>query len=361
MKIERDKIKEQIAILKEELVGAKEHNEPSGTLSLLEKNIKFLEDVIIGIINFPDVNSILDKISRVDLTKFPYDELQPLISKLGMVPIMSKFLHPGHGLIRARPYNKGEKTFTQVSDLSFKPAEYNSTYQRASTPRQTAFYGCIANSDKYEADGFDGRLSGTLESVPWIFDDHTNRIQRIAHGRWDTIQIIRLNSVIQHKDFHRNNPLMKEMYDDFNNFLNLIPEMKASASAIADFFAEKFADKDASSDNSHLYILSAMWTEASISAGLDGVFYPSVRSDGDNFCVALSPHSCSKLSLSVAGESTIYKYKKQVVIANELICSIPNGEKTFNMLPVEAKYRFSNELILQQLGLENFDELEDLR
>jgi len=115
MKIEIDKIKERIAILKEELEGAKEHSEAEGTRNLLAKNIQFLEDVIVGKINLPDVNSILNKISRIDLIKFPFDELQPLIRELGMVPAMTKFLYDGNGLIRARPYNKGEIWWEMLS------------------------------------------------------------------------------------------------------------------------------------------------------------------------------------------------------------------------------------------------------
>jgi len=356
----KEKMDKHLALLQEELYFSIQNNEPLQAIEFLKNNIQFLNEVQAGIFNVPDVAGILKSIANIDLTTFPYGTIKPLIEKLGMVPSMSKFLYPGNGLIRARPYEKGEKTFTKLSDLSFKPAELNTTYQRASTPNQTVFYGTIANP-KYDNGQFDSRLAGTLESMKWIHDPSVNRIQRIAFGRWDTTSKIRLNGVIHHKAFHPINNEIKEMYDEFNEFIQLIPEMQTGAAAIADFFSARFADKEACPEKSHLYMLSAMWAEASINAGLDGVLYPSVQSDGEHFCVALAPTSCAKLRLSVVGESTIFKYKKQVIMTNNLICELNEGDKIFEMKPVEAKYARSEKLVLETFGLTNFNELEDLR
>lgn len=104
-----------------------------------------------------------------------------------------------------------------------------------------------------------------------------------------------------------------------------------------------------------------MWAEALINAGLDGVLYPSVQSDGEHFCVALATTSCAKLRLSVVGESTIFKYKKQVIMTNDLICELNAGDTIFEMKPVEAKYARTEKQVLDALGLENLNEFDDLR
>ncbi len=360
MKTNHEKIDRHLVLIQEEMNFAIQNNESLEAIELLKSNIQFLNEVKAGSFIIPDVAGILKSIANIDLTTFPYSTIKPLIEKLGMVPSMSKFLYPGNGLIRARLYEKGEKTFTKLSDLSFKPAELNTTYQRASTPNQTVFYGTIANP-KDDNGQFDSRLAGTLESMKWIHDPSVNRIQRIAFGRWDTTSKIRLNAVIHHTAFHPINFEIKEMYDEFNEFIQLIPEMQTGAAAIADFFSARFADKEACPEKSHLYMLSAMWAEASINAGLDGVLYPSVQSDGEHFCVALAPTSCTKMRLSVAGESTIFKYKKQVIMTNELICELNEGDTIFEMKPVEAQFVRTEKQVLEAFGLENFNELEDKR
>jgi len=72
---------------------------------------------------------IINKLKELDLIKNPYDEAKELIRSLfERFAIMSFTLHKGKKVTRARP-NDEDIRFKKVTDLSYKPQEYNTTYQ----------------------------------------------------------------------------------------------------------------------------------------------------------------------------------------------------------------------------------------
>ena len=89
-----------------------------------------------------DYSEIIEKLETIDLKSYPKDEIIALISKCGKVGAIITTLHHGKRIIRAR-INDDNKHFKSVSELSYKPQKFNTTYQRASTPQKTMFYGSI--------------------------------------------------------------------------------------------------------------------------------------------------------------------------------------------------------------------------
>ncbi|MBK6446479.1 MAG: hypothetical protein IPF81_14630 [Bacteroidetes bacterium] len=328
------------------------------TEQLLRMNIEYLENLDEQ--KIVDVTPMLHKLDELGLQKDPYKEAVKLIKQIGKVPMMIKFLHPGEIIIRARPIERGQSSFSKTTELSFKPQEFNKTYQRASTPYRTMFYGSFTDEKKENYTLSENRFTGTLESMRWLVDETTNRKQRIAYGRWDVTSTLKLAVILGEKDKKSKNPIMLEMYEEFQKFISWLPEqIKKNAVAIADFFSRKFSDPTPDADKHYLYMLSAMWAEACVDAGADGVFYPSVRTEGDGICVAITPDSCKKLNLSVAGEGIIYKKAKHVLMNNELFSIVQNGETTFKMVPVDPAWKATPSQILEKLQTDSIDDLED--
>src|SRR5258706_13939168 len=81
----------------------------------------------------------IEEIKRLDLSNYPDEEIKSSIGKFEKFGIIKMTLHAGKSLLRARP-NEPSKIFSKRNELSYKPSEYNKTYQRASTPSQTMFY-----------------------------------------------------------------------------------------------------------------------------------------------------------------------------------------------------------------------------
>ena len=88
------------------------------------------------------IDEVITELRGLKLETNPDKKVRELLSQIGKVGFMSVTLHKGASVMRARPNNDGER-FTKKADYSYKPQEFNKTYQRASTPNQTMFYGCV--------------------------------------------------------------------------------------------------------------------------------------------------------------------------------------------------------------------------
>lgn len=95
----------------------------------------------------------IDKLKSSKLSEYPVDEIKKLLSDFDTAGVIVMTLHKGKTIIRARP-NEPDETFKTISEFSFKPSVFNKTYQRASTPLTTMFYGCVVpeNIEKGELD-----------------------------------------------------------------------------------------------------------------------------------------------------------------------------------------------------------------
>jgi len=88
------------------------------------------------------MEEIIDELKRLDLKTNPYRKAKELISQIQKYGLIQTTLHSNKVIIRARPNRNGERHTTKDS-VSYKPAHLNTTFQRASTPNNTMFYGCV--------------------------------------------------------------------------------------------------------------------------------------------------------------------------------------------------------------------------
>jgi hypothetical protein len=347
-----------------ELKLRKEQNAEPSNLAFLELSIEHLKrNYEKGDRNPVDVNAIIEKLKNMDLASFPYDEAKPLISQLLTVfPVMITFLYPENqyanadSFIRARPYRDGEAAFNEPSQLGVKPQKFNSTFQRASTPNQTMFYGCLK---KYNGQDLkiDNRFTACMESLQILRDKDKRGVKKIAFGKWIVTEQIQVVTVINSHYKNSDDPALRKLYENFYNYSKEYG-LENEALAITEFIAEKFGDENAGEGKEHLYLLSAMFTEAFVSdMRIDGVLYPSVRTAKDGICVALTEKAFSKLKLVAAGESIIYKTNGEAVIDNSTFTFITDNATTFDLKPVDAKYIMGEANVLKKLGVSSIIEL----
>lgn len=86
------------------------------------------------------------------------------MKEFGKFGVVVMTLHEGKSIIRARP-NEPNETFKTVSELSYKPAKFNTTFQRASTPNTTMFYGCVVPENIAEGELDNARVTSILKPV----------------------------------------------------------------------------------------------------------------------------------------------------------------------------------------------------
>jgi hypothetical protein len=269
-------------------------------------------------------NEVIEKLKNIDLTSYPYEDVKSLLRELGKVGTIITTLHKGKRMLRSRINNNSEH-FGTIPELSFKPQEFNKTYQRASTQNKTMFYGSIVPEILGKTEPDTARITTLFELSEFVRATETAGTQKITFSVWEVIEDTHLVSLIHYKNFERPTELSKRLQEEFENFINKYPELKTSSLETTQFLGEQFA-KPVEMDKDYNYLISAIYSELITEFGYDGVLYPSVKLAGEGVNIAVKPSKIgSKIKFVNAGECTIYKNKKRVFVGNDTYAVIDNS------------------------------------
>ncbi len=303
-----------------------------------------------------DVKKLIAGLESLDLSKYPHSEVIKLLGNMGKVGAIRQTLHPGKVILRARPNKVGER-FSKISEISYKPAKFNTTYQRASTPNNTMFYGSFVHENVKPGELSIGRAIGLFEVVPMMRDNTTSGEQVLTYSTWRVMKDIDLVSVVHHKHFPRNNSYAQEQRENFETFLSGHPkEVIEKTNLITEYLGNQFG-KDIT-PNDYDYLISAIYTELVTNNGhAAGVFYPSVRTGGEGFNVAIHPYFVENRYLvpEAVGECVIYKREKETIVDNETVALILDGQEEFQLKPVIPELRIGKENALRKLYPEKYE------
>lgn len=298
-----------------------------------------------------EIEELINKMKQLDLAKAPEDEIRFLMSKMGKIGFIQTVLHPGHIIVRARP-NEENNVFTTRSELSYKPVQFNDTYQRASTPHQTMFYGGIVPPIALNDISGNKRFAPAFEASYLIRDDKDG-IQTLTFSKWLVVKDIPLITICHNEDFIGKHSHTFNLNTIFHQFLKKMPvEIADRSLKMTSYLAEEFAKQKASQDSHYLYMISALFTELSLKGTNTGVYYPSVQTLGLGFNVAIAPETVdSSLRLITASECTIYKKGKNILIDNETNCDVVDDFKPYILKPIERQYQLGREESMKRIGL----------
>lgn len=271
------------------------------------------------------MEDLIQELIKARATRINHDDLFDIYSRLGKIGVIESKFGPGKSIIRGRINENC--SFENVADLSYKPQELNKTYQRASTPNKTMFYGAIRPEKNLESEITHPYVIIAWEISPFLRDENSIGEQKITFGRWEIINEIKVAAIIFEKEFLGRTALSTELNDGFDRFLIQNPGLMESTKNWNNFIASEFSRIDIRSE--YEYLISSTYTEFLLQKGFDGVLYPSVRADGRGFNIALKPEVIEKaLRLSIVAECTIYKFKKQSVMDWDRICVLkPDSDK----------------------------------
>lgn len=290
----------------------------------------------------------IDKLKDLNLSEYPVDEIKKLLSDFGRVGVIVMTLHKGKTIMRARP-NEPNETFKIISELSFKPSKFNKTYQRASTPLTTMFYGCVVpeNIEKGELDN--ARVTAVFEASKLYRKGIENGEEKITFSRWTVTNDIPLIAIVYNQDFVKSSSHTNELYLAYQSFLQQNnPSDVLKSNAITEFLASEFAKSETPNDFD--YLISALYTELVVQKGFAGVYYPSVRAEGKGFNVAIHPDFVERcMTPIVAGECALYKKGKHIVLDNDTITEIDLGQTEITFEPITDPTRHSGREICYKI------------
>jgi hypothetical protein len=292
-------------------------------------------------------NNPIQRLRELYLSSYPIDEIKKSIRDFGRFGIINLTLHEGKTIIRARP-NEPDQTFSTISELSYKPPKFNIEFQRASTPNSTMFYGCVLPETIAKGDINNARVIAIFEASRLYRKGIENGEEKITFSRWTVIKDIPLVAIVYHKDFIKNSSYTNELFNAYQAALQMYPDDLIKSNSITEFLAAEFAKSE--TPNDYDYLISSLFTEAIIRDGFAGVYYPSVRAEGKGFNVAIHPSfvdNCMKPI--VAGECTLYKKGKHVVLDNDTITEIESGQTNITFKPITDPQLHTGRNICQKI------------
>jgi hypothetical protein len=289
--------------------------------------------------------------------------LQEILNIIGKQLVMGIYgLHPCDQaknspfpeVIRIRPNLSVSEVFSKREELSYKPQCYNNSYQRASTPEQTMFYGSLIDGNTSD---IPVRLTPTLEGVPWLRDKISQGMQKVTYSRWVVRKDLHLIPVIFNPEYAGNSRVSKYLEQAISSIYKNNPEFAEDILEFHQFIASEFSIPHTDSDD-HNYLVTAIFTQMFIEKGkgrYDGVLYPSCRVDGNGTNIAILPDASERLDLMVVGECMIYKKGPECIIKNLTISDSDGKTPLTNFQFKKMEDELDEQQILFDLGVHSLD------
>jgi len=291
---------------------------------------------------------VIKQLKTLDLSEYPISELDRLLTSLGKLCIMITDYHKSDEnqypkeIERAVNNTEKEPEFNTVARISFKPAKYNTNYSRASTPRNTMFYGSVISEEDFDKEEIKyARIIGASEVSSLMRNsDVIEGWSRMTFGKWEVTEKISLATIID--------PTLKYDEDYLNNlknryivFLNKVPkDVRDNTLKCLKFLSSEFS-KYVPNGNNHEYLISSKFSEIFTKTSIyDGIVYPSVQSKGYGLCVAIHPKSMSKLKLTKVLQCKVIKIvlengEKCLRLENEKRCLVKEGAEKFELIEIK--------------------------
>lgn len=313
-------------------------------------NIEVTTNPLATLARVDDVKKTISFLKKQNLENLKDEAIVDEFHRLGFIPYLTTTLNQGKFIYRARPSESS--IFSKATDLSYVPKECNKAYGRASTPKNTMFYGSINIDNNKGLKTLSEEIVILTESSKLFREStlHNDGIERITIGKWEVINQIPLISIVYHRAYARKNSILKEQQKIYYRFIRQFPIIKEQIIEVTDFIAGEFAKKI---DNNYEYKISALFTEhvgkVAKNSGHEvaGILYPSKQTEGDGLCVAIHPdwvNSCLKLVEVL--EVKLYKKDKKIVVNNIREAIVEKSSDSFKLKKIiDPRYCRSDEQI----------------
>lgn len=278
------------------------------------------------------MESIIEELKKIDLTKYPTEQISSLLNGIGKVAFMLTDYDKGKTFDRAVPNNESEPVFNSVSRISYKPEKFNTTYQRASTPNNTMFYAAVVPEDVSEDEIKNARITGASETCDLLrCADIKNGERTITFGKWGVKERISLVTILDTTKKYKIKFLNDQVDTYLKNLGSETPDMRNKTIDYLKYLSYEFS-KPIDCHKDCDYMISAIFTEIITKMNnVDGILYPSVRTGLDGICVAIHPKAINKIELIKVLQSRIVKKEGDALITNLKYCNVNPPNSNFEM------------------------------
>ena len=284
-----------------------------------------------------EVIQIIHGLQGLDLYKSEFPEIIHFIDSLKAFPVLAVEIPKGHAIYRARPTEAVD--FTTSKEMSYNPV--SKSFGRCHFPGLPVFYGSIASEAiKYP-------MLTNLAEASLILREKlpTEGEFQMTVGKWLVEKPFWLVAIVSDVASNPENISQLNLAESFAEKLKSYPDPIA-AKAIGEYFASEFAKDHITSQND--YKISAAIANKIYSNGVGGILYPSVRTEGAGFNVAILPFVADEyLKLVGVGVHTVYHKNLKSVVDNEKFAYV-ESDGTFKLEKMQTDH-LGKELALKIL------------
>ena len=256
-----------------------------------------------------DIQQFISKYEKSDIASFEYSEILSDIhdSVIGTpFPIVSLF--EGELIERIRNNYNGE-IFRQQQEVSLRTDLQNITdYGRVNKPHQSNFYGTLMDDNLDLA-----RITPVIETHPTlrIRNTKTTEQQIFTTSQWLAKDNLRLLIVPFYTE--AKNKRLRAAAEHFTSTISFdFADLSSKILQFLQFFSDHFGREVSDHLN---YKLTAAFGEVFMQDyNLDGIIYPSIKSEFQTQNIVLKSNSMSKLELHKVGMFELFIHNDQVFI-----------------------------------------------
>lgn len=274
---------------------------------------------------------IVTELKKLDLRDQPVNEIYEILNQIGVIALMTTDYNSPKCIERA-VCNSGDEVFSSVFRISYKPAQFNNTFQRASTPDNTMFYGSVIPENVSQDEISYARITGAYE-VAEVLRNNFDGENIVTFGKWYINETISLATIFDPMQECKIDYLCEVKESYLKSLSKESEEIQAKSLRYLKYLSSEFSKKVPNGQD-HEYLISAIYTDILVKQGYDGVLYPSVQAGGMGLCVAIHPNAVKKLILIAVLQAKVIKYQDSLFVKNEKSCRVEEGAINFNLIDV---------------------------
>lgn len=245
---------------------------------------------------------VIEGLKKLPLETALEQDIVNLMQEYGRAGAIITKLHPAYTedsipnlFVRASNYDPAQETITNTDRLKYPPLQYNTEYQRASTPCRPMFYAVKHKTNK-QPDVMSAIRTCLLETID-DYDELVANKKRVAISLRYNDVTIDLYSIFSWEQFQSSNPEMQDIVSSFKEMvLHNEPEIISNTKLLVEYLAERFSIPVG--DDEYNYKPSAVITQYLMDKlygyGIDGVIFPSTKVEGKELNIAMNPTASDK-------------------------------------------------------------------
>lgn len=198
-----------------------------------------------------------------------------------------------------------------------------------------------------------------METIYKEFNDKKSSFyKKMTFGRWEIVEELKLFPLFLSDNFSEKTSYLKGIKESYDKNLKEIEnkEVAEKSRKILTYLANEFSKENINDD--YDYMISAIFTEIITELGYDGVLYPSVRTVGKSFNIAITPKATEKLKLIAVTESSLYKHKENTKMGNDASIELLKNEEKFE-LKQSDEFLEQQYFLMDSLGFNSFEDFKD--